>query len=131
MQVQHSRDTKEHLVCKPHATHIQTLTYPHEYSSSVLFSCSTQRQSMKAVAADCLEQAQLLQEYHLVVLTCIAGHSSAHKDQDQRIKSLHFIIIVTFFTFIPNVDLCPLCNLTIALRCLHQRPQTDRQTDGH
>lgn len=35
---------------------------------------------MRAAAADCLEQAQLVQGYHLVVVTCTAGHNSANKD---------------------------------------------------
>lgn len=43
-----------------------------------------------AADADCLEQAYLVQEYHLVVLICIAGYNStAHKDlHKERIQNV-------------------------------------------
>lgn len=68
----HSGDATEHLVYKPHAT---SYTSKHTRTSSQLFlymfSSEDVQQltaALRGAAADCLEQDQLVQEYHLVVL---------------------------------------------------------------
>lgn len=63
-----------------------------------------QFQSVRVLSADSLEQAQLVQEYHLVVLMCTACHKDLHKERRMKYflisaYLLHFYISKKMLTF--------------------------------